>query len=143
MDREIIRRWNERVKPRDTVIHLGDFMFSGSAKAGNQKKPDYYLDQLNGRIVHVKGNHDRNNGLKSHIDSLQIALAGTGWWVQHKPEYLTWTYNLVGHVHNNWKIQTTPRYIAVNLSVEVWNYYPANIQEILGRIPAIRRPSVF
>ena len=134
MDREIIRRWNERVKPEDTVFHLGDFMFGGSAIHGNQKKPNYYLEQLNGHIISVKGNHDNNNGLKTNIESINIKLGGINWWCQHKPEMLTWKYNLCGHVHNNWKVMKTGRYNVVNLSVEVWNYYPVKIEEIMERL---------
>jgi calcineurin-like phosphoesterase family protein len=129
MDREIIRRWNERVKPTDTVFHLGDFMF---AKGG--KRPQHYLKYLNGRVILIKGNHDGNNGLKTCIDSMTISLGGKNWWVQHRPEMLKWKYNLCGHVHNNWKVLDTERYIVVNLSVEVWDYYPVNIQEILKRL---------
>jgi len=134
MDREIIRRWNERVKPEDTVFHLGDFMFGGSASKGNQKKPEDYLEQLNGNIVLIRGNHDNNNGVKTNIESLQLVLGGIGWWCQHKPEMLTWAYNLTGHVHNNYKIKRIGGRIIVNMSVEVWNYYPVSIEEVLRLI---------
>jgi len=141
MDREIIRRWNERVGPHDTVIHLGDFMFGGSVVSGTKRKPEYYLDQLNGRMVHVRGNHDGKSGLDSRIDSIAVMLGGVGWWCQHKPENLTWSYNLCGHVHNNWEILTTSRYVVVNVSVDVWDYYPVRIEDILERVPDIRNPN--
>lgn len=134
MDREIIRKWNERVKPDDTVFHLGDFMFGGSVSAGTKKKPREYLKQLNGKIIHIRGNHDNNNGLNTSIESMVLQYGGIGWWLQHKPEMLTYKYNLCGHVHHNWKIKRTPRYVAINLSVEVWNYYPVSINEILDRL---------
>jgi len=138
MDREIIRRWNERVEPEDTVIHLGDFMFGGSASKGTKKKPEYYLEQLNGNLVLIRGNHDNNNGVKTNIESLQLILGGIGWWCQHKPEMLTWAYNLCGHVHNAWKIKRVGGRIIVNMSVEVWGYCPVSIEEILKLIEETR-----
>ncbi len=139
MDMEIIRRWNERVKPEDTVFHLGDFSYSGSLRDDNKKKPKDYVDQLNGKLILIKGNHDRNNGLRTNIESIDIKLGGINWWCQHKPEMLTYKYNLCGHVHNNWEVKITGRYVVVNLSVEVWNYYPVNIQEILKRLDEHRK----
>jgi calcineurin-like phosphoesterase family protein len=50
MDAELIRRWNERVSPKDIVYHLGDFTLKKSA--------DEYLDQLQGKIRLVPGSHD-------------------------------------------------------------------------------------
>ena len=48
MDNEIIRRWNERVKPEDTIYILGDFYFKNS-KTGNggKNKFEYYDSKLN------------------------------------------------------------------------------------------------
>lgn len=134
MDQELIRRWNERVKPKDTVIHLGDFMYGGSVSQENKRKPDYYLDQLNGNIILVKGNHDSNNGLRTSIESINIKLGGVNWWCQHKPEMLIYKYNLCGHVHENWEVRVTGRYKVVNLSVDVWDYRPVSIEEILRRL---------
>lgn len=134
MDKEIIRRWNSRVKVGDTVFHGGDFMFGGSAKQGNQKKPEEYLEQLNGNIILIRGNHDHNNSLKTCIESVTIQHGGIHWWIQHKPEMLTYKYNLCGHVHHNWKVMTTGRYKVINISTDVWEYRPVTIQEILKRL---------
>jgi calcineurin-like phosphoesterase family protein len=45
----IIDNWNKTVKPGETVLHLGDFAFKGVAN---------YIEQLNGNIIMVFGNHD-------------------------------------------------------------------------------------
>ena len=50
MDEEMIRRWNERVRPNDKVYHLGDVVIN--------KKALPTLARLNGDKVLVKGNHD-------------------------------------------------------------------------------------
>ncbi len=56
MNDAVINAWNQVVKPSDTVFHLGDFCFSGTAKSLD------ILDWLNGRIHLVKGNHDQGLG---------------------------------------------------------------------------------
>lgn len=51
-DDYIVEKWNEVVRPTDTVYHLGDFAFRCAL-------PVYeYRRRLNGRIVLVPGNHD-------------------------------------------------------------------------------------
>lgn len=60
MNAYLIKTWNKRVKPEDTVYHLGDF-------AMNQKPKDTLeiLRKLNGTIIMVKGNHDSTKLLKT------------------------------------------------------------------------------
>jgi len=50
MDEELVKRWNEVVKPTDKVYHLGDVVISRKALA--------ILGRLNGDKVLIKGNHD-------------------------------------------------------------------------------------
>jgi len=52
-DRILIDNWNKAVKPDDDVYHLGDFCFGRTAYIHN------ILNQLNGRIHLIYGNHDR------------------------------------------------------------------------------------
>ena len=62
MNRTLIKNWNDRVKPEDTVFVAGDFCFKNSAGGkpgeGMIHKAEYYRSQLNGNIIFVKGNHD-------------------------------------------------------------------------------------
>lgn len=53
MNRGLIDHWNSVVGVDDEVLHLGDFSFKG--KEATQQ----ILDQLNGNITFVLGNHDR------------------------------------------------------------------------------------
>lgn len=64
MDRELIRRWNEKVGAGDTVFHLGDFSARG------EEEDRAILSQLAGEKVLVLGNHDR------HRTPAQWALLG-------------------------------------------------------------------
>ena len=128
MDREIVRRWNERVKPEDTVIHLGDFGF-----LKGEKNFGYYRSQLNGNLVLLEGNHDNNNSMNSIIQCIVINYGGEDWWCEHYPTY-KFKYNLCAHVHKLWKIRREGYMICVNVGMPVWEYRPVSIEEIKGRI---------
>lgn len=52
MNEAIIEAWNGRVKPGDTIYHLGDFSF------GNKLETIEIMERLNGQIHMVMGNHD-------------------------------------------------------------------------------------
>ena len=51
MDEALTDYWNDTVKPKDTVYHLGDFAFRGAPA-------ESYISRLNGHIVCLQGNHD-------------------------------------------------------------------------------------
>ena len=51
MNEIMILRWNEVVKPEDTVYYLGDFAMAARA-------PEVYTNRLNGTKILVNGNHD-------------------------------------------------------------------------------------
>ena len=53
MDAELIRRWNRKVGPEDTVYVLGDLIWKS-----RNKDAAGIIRSLNGRIVLIKGNHD-------------------------------------------------------------------------------------
>ena len=146
MEEVLVRNWNERIKPDDMVIFIGDFCFKNSAggKDGEdtRHKAKYYLDQLNGHIVFIRGNHDRNNSLNTKIKSLVLEIAGYTILCIHEPAEADTKYSLVlaGHVHQNWKIRGIggtskhPKTIMVNVGVDVWKFRPVSIQEITKAI---------
>lgn len=53
MNEYMIRRWNEKVKPKDEVVILGDLSM------GTVKQTNELLTRLNGLLYLVMGNHDR------------------------------------------------------------------------------------
>lgn len=55
LDQHIIKLWNEKVDPDDTVYVLGDLALS------KPKYLDECLSALNGRKILVTGNHDKQN----------------------------------------------------------------------------------
>lgn len=51
-DEHLIKVWNQKVQPNDTILHLGDFAF------GPIERSYEILDRLNGKKVLITGNHD-------------------------------------------------------------------------------------
>jgi calcineurin-like phosphoesterase family protein len=61
MNQTIIRNWNNKVKPEDTVYFLGDWGLTKSSLTPNA--PDRHVlqalvKQLNGTIIFIRGSHD-------------------------------------------------------------------------------------
>lgn len=71
MDKDMIRIWNESVRPDDKVFHLGDFAFL-SPDDGMKIR-----NQLNGSICNIRGNHA---GCESE-------MAKRGAWEWNKDHY--------------------------------------------------------
>ena len=53
MNEHMIRQWNRRVGPKDEVVILGDL------SVGKGKATNAIVEQLNGRLILLEGNHDR------------------------------------------------------------------------------------
>lgn len=136
MDETIIRNWNERVKKDDIILHLGDFCFKRCNEAISGNIYDYYANQFNGKIILIKGNHEKNQGTKTIMESCVIFQGGHRIYCVHDPKYYNPKYkiNFVGHVHEKWQFKQIENTLLVNLSVEWWGYRPVNINEIMGKV---------
>ncbi len=139
MNETIIKNHNARVKPTDTVFFLGDFCFrntkGGKKGEGELTKAEQYISRLNGRFVFIRGNHDFNNTLKTCIDGAVINLGGRDIYLTHNPQDYEPNIhlNFVGHVHGLWKVKKLKKgNILVNVGVDVWDFKPININEILA-----------
>lgn len=133
MNREMIRRWNERVNQDDIVYHLGDFAFRG-------KDPLTYRQRLNGRIVFIVGNHDKRRdiesaGFESIHDLLQVSINGTPIVLCH---YAMRVWNkshhgalhLYGHSHGT--LPSTAQ--SLDVGVDCWDFQPITLVEIKKRL---------
>ena len=141
MNQVIIQQWNERIKPFDTVFHLGDFCFKnspgGKEGEGEQTNSRNYRDKLQGNIVFIKGNHDRNNSLNTCITHVVLDFGGRVILLQHHPathpleipEFVDLV--LCGHVHEKWfgkNFEGTPM---INVGVDRNKFYPWRLDELL------------
>lgn len=136
MNRELIKRHNSRVKPNDTVFHLGDFKLTNN---GTNKHE--IVRQLNGHHVFILGNHDKNNGCNTPIKYMVIETYGQSVLLIHKPEdsielmpILKINTAFVGHVHEKWKYQehilNYEKRLLINVGVDQWDYYPIDAKQI-------------
>lgn len=128
MNKVMIERWNKLVKKGNTVIHFGDFSL------GNPEDTIDVINQLNGNIILIKGNHDRRTktfwekraGFERYFK--KDVTISKNIIFSHRPKIIENVINFHGHMHNG-----LGRYHSkncVNLSVDVWDYYPVNLNEI-------------
>lgn len=141
MDKKLIENWNSRVKEDDLVFELGDFNFRNSAGGkpgeGVITRAKDYEKQLNGHIIHLKGNHSRNNGIKTCIEKIIISYGGYKMCMVHNPLHADSNYpiNLVGHVHTAWLIRRlNSRSIMYNTGVDLNGFKPITFEEIFKKI---------
>ena len=151
MNQCLYKSFNERMKSEDTLIHVGDFCWTG--KGGKLKAVDHEK-KINAKIIHVLGNHDRNNSLKAGVDQAVMTLGKYKVLIVHIPpendtaeKYADFDFIICGHVHNLWKhsfLTFTPvdeqiRIPIINVGVDVWNYKPVRSDEVTGYYEHIRR----
>lgn len=136
MEETIINNWNSIVKPEDNVYFLGDFCFTNS-KGGKKGEgvvgnPYDWIDRLNGNIIFIKGNHDNTNGLNVKLECGVIKHGGYRIFLVHNPDHYDKDYkiNLVGHVHEKWKIKKVNGNYLINVGVDVWNFKPIDWEQI-------------
>jgi len=141
MNTTMIKNFNEVIKPEDTVFFLGDFCFKnspgGKEGEGLNIKADHYIKQLNGNWIFVKGNHDRNNSLKTCIEKIYIKHGGYRICMVHSPQHAdpTCELNLCGHVHNHWQIKRLSKEsLLYNVGVDVHDFKPIDFNTISKNI---------
>lgn len=123
MNADMIYKWNNRVDPTDTVIHVGDFAFTNDIN-----KIKEIVEQLNGFKILILGNHDlgRTKMSKAGFQIVTQKLVIDDITFVHRPPSTT-NYNrpdrvVYGHVHNN--PHARPCRKCYNASVEVNGYTP-------------------
>ena len=99
MDEEMIRRWNDRVRPTDKVYHLGDVVINRRALKT--------LARLNGDKVLIRGNHDifRDDEYREYFRELRAYHVMNGMILSHIPVHAEslgrFGVNIHGHLHAN------------------------------------------
>jgi calcineurin-like phosphoesterase family protein len=97
MDEEMIRRWNDRVRPNDKVYHLGDVVINRKALPT--------LARLNGDKVLIRGNHDifRDTEYREYFRELRAYHVLNGMILSHIPVHEAslgrFGTNIHGHLH--------------------------------------------
>ena len=86
MNEILIENWNNIISKNDTIFHLGDFCFGGSAEWAN------VLDRLNGKIYLILGNHEIKNFKQGYMNrfenvtmQMHINIDNQSIWLNHYP----------------------------------------------------------
>lgn len=138
MDKVMIDNWNSVVGEKDTVWHLGDFFLTYTEKQFE------IFDQLNGNIILIRGNHDKQSrtklieriGFAEVYDEYYLTNNDIITLLTHRPilnvaymEKEGIDFNIHGHKHSVDK-QYSPFHYCV--SAENLNYTPVKLEEIIN-----------
>jgi len=139
MDKVLIANWNSKVKPGDTIYHVGDFAY------GKSNNIEAYIRRLKGKIVFILGSHDRElvRALKKRQwkvhPSLMIKEYGEEIFLAHHahrvwPKSHYGTIHGFGHSHG-----CLPDYrLSTDVGVDNNNLFPVNVLDIIERMKPIR-----
>lgn len=144
-DEIIIQNWNSIVSPEDTVWVLGDLML-GDTQQGIKK-----LNQLNGHINIIIGNHDTTNRIQQYVNiKPTILVYGLAYILKYKKyrfylsHYPTLTsnydinkplkqrvINLCGHSHISDKFGDMDKGLIYHCELDAHNNYPVLLDYII------------
>lgn len=140
MDEEMVKRWNETVKPTDKVYHLGDVVINRRALS--------ILHRLNGDKVLIKGNHDifRLEEYTPFFRDIRSSHVMNGIILTHIPLHPQQLYrfgcNIHGHLHSN-RVMMTDKYGVTKIDpqyysvcVEQTDFRPILFEDVLKNIQA-------
>lgn len=123
MNREIIKKWNNKVGKEDLVIHLGDFAL------GSKEEIKELKNKLNGTILLIRGNHDHQSKINEAgfiiiEDCIIIEDKIFSHYPLPKEEIPNGLINVHGHIHGKESLG------GINVSVEKTNYEPLELEEL-------------
>jgi calcineurin-like phosphoesterase family protein len=140
MDEDMVKRWNETVKPTDKVYHLGDVVIN--------RKALNIMRRLNGDKVLIRGNHDifKDEDYRQHFRELRAYHVMNGMILSHIPIHADslgrFGVNIHGHLHSG-RVMRQPegrygipiidaRYHCV--CVEQTDFRPILFEDVIQRI---------
>jgi calcineurin-like phosphoesterase family protein len=134
MNRTILSNYRNMVAPEDIVYFLGDLSMRGSDNLNWYKS---IFNKLPGTKHLVKGNHDRltmwqyeEAGFMTVANAMHLELLDI--YLVHDPAKSLVRRDklwICGHVHNLFPKLMRPN--LVNVSVDVWDFKPVSLDEIL------------
>lgn len=134
MNRYMLEKWNKIIRKRDKVIFLGDLAYGRGSRSTK-----YWLNQVNGDFIFIKGNHDVHVPGLEQYKSLIIEYKGEKFYLTHSPADVpaSWTgWAICGHHHNNQPVEfplINKKTKRMNVSVELLDYTPIELDELLNK----------
>lgn len=132
-------RWNGIVGKRDKIAVIGDFAFQRHAR---------WLNELNGRITLIVGNHDKMplkvsdnftqmigkdrypGVLEYRVDNQFVVLC-------HYPMY-TWRWANYGawmlHGHSHGRVQHPDHILTLDMGIDLWGFTPVPWEVVVERM---------
>lgn len=139
MDEEMVKRWNERVKPNDKVYHLGDVVINRKALG--------IMRRLNGDKVLIRGNHDifKLEDYTEHFRDIRGYHVMNGMILSHIPVHEEslgrFGVNIHGHLHANRVLKTKHKGATASIDaryhcvcVEQTDFAPVLFEDVINRI---------
>jgi calcineurin-like phosphoesterase family protein len=130
MNAELTRRWNEVVRPEDTVYHLGDFAVGYLHQIGN------FAKALNGRKILLLGGFDRRPEEMSRLGFSEVkseiyqTIDDIPVFMTHHPrpkdQWGKAQYHLTAHHHLAKRVGNM-----INVGVDQWDFTPRTLAELL------------
>lgn len=127
--------YHKVVRDDSLVLIVGDMAFGRGSRS-----PRWWLSQLKGQKVYIKGSHDHGIRLASRVDGVlevvhhtTLEVGGTLFYLVHDPFDIPFDWNgwvIHGHVHNN-RPFIDYRRRRLNVSVEAIDYKPVRLSDIL------------
>jgi len=142
MNETITERWNDKIKPGDTVYHIGDVLFCDAEKAASM------LKRLHGKKFLIYGNHDKTIKHNAELRSLFVkcsdyheirvpdsaAPRGEQMIVMSHYPFIVWnkshhgSWMIHGHSHGGLKYPFEAKIL--DAGVDAHNLTPINYDEI-------------
>jgi calcineurin-like phosphoesterase family protein len=153
MNEDLISYWNETVGKEDQVFVLGEFLdFSKNLSAKSIEK---LVSDLNGNILHVYHNQDRDIDFSEYIG---VCILGTTIQYRQKTIHITNFLEHINRIESNLMISSCRRSLlnkinaksiyyhkngstifqnnisrpVFNVNIELWGYKPISIETILN-----------
>jgi calcineurin-like phosphoesterase family protein len=133
MDEEMVKRWNETVRPNDKVYHLGDVVIN--------RKSLNIMHRLNGDKVLIRGNHDifKLEDYTKYFRDVRGYHVMNGMILSHIPVHEEslgrFGVNIHGHLHANRVMKNSVvdnRYHCV--CVEQTDFRPILFEDVIKKI---------
>lgn len=127
MDEEMVKRWNDTVRPNDKVYHLGDVVIN--------RKALKTLGRLNGEKVLIKGNHDifKLSDYLPYFKDIRAYHVMNGMILSHIPVHESNLYrfgtNIHGHLHSN-RVKVKVRYPHKETEIIDPRYFNVSVEQI-------------
>ena len=128
MDEDMVRMWNETVRPNDKVYHLGDVVINRKSLA--------IMERLNGDKVLIRGNHDifKLEDYTKYFRDIRGYHVMDNMILSHIPVHPDSKGRFKANIHGHLHSRNLPDPFYINVSVEQIGFKRILFEEIRERV---------